>query len=73
MAGLIVHGAVSCYQRTEFPAVHGGEGDLEMGGTQYPRMQMLLAVQKILDVKRFDTPGVAGRGLAQLTLPGTLD
>ena len=38
-----------------------GAGDLEAMGKQYPRMQ-LLAVEEILEGKRFDTPGAVGKG-----------
>ena len=37
-------------------------GDVEIGGTNYPRLQILNVLQ-ILKGKRFDTPGAIGRGL----------
>ena len=42
-------------------------GDLDVMGVKYPRMQVL-TVADILDGKRFHTPSVAGRGLAQPAL-----
>lgn len=42
-------------------------GDLDVRGVKYARMRLLTAAD-ILEGKRFLTPGVAGRGLAQLNL-----
>ena len=42
-------------------------GDLNVMGVRYSRMQILTAAE-ILEGKRFNTPGVAGRGLAQPAL-----
>ena len=72
MAGLIVMEPLGAIQERNFRRFMAEKGDLEVTGIQYPRMQML-TVQEILDGKRFSTPGVAGRGLVQPTLPGTLD
>ena len=72
MAGFIVMEPLGVTKDRNFIRFMAEKGDLEVTGAQYPRMQML-TVQEILDGKRFNTPGVAGRGLAQPTLPGTLD
>ena len=69
MAGLITMEPLGPTKERNFRRFMADAGDLEVLGTQYPRMQ-LLTVQEILDGKRFNTPGVAGRGLAQPKVPG---
>ena len=44
-------------------------GDMDVMGVKYSRMQML-SVPEILEGKRFVTPSVVGRGLAEPRLPG---
>ena len=39
-------------------------GDIEIGGANYPKLQML-DVPEVLEGKRFDTPEAVGRGLMQ--------
>ncbi len=46
--------------------------DMDLLGVQCPRMQML-SVAEILDGKRFQTPGVAVRSVAQPTIPGVVE
>ena len=68
MAGLIVLNPPGARQRANFEREMAQAGDLDIAGARYPRMQ-LLTVSEILDGRRFHTPGVAGRGLAQPVLP----
>ncbi len=64
MAGLIVMEPLGPTKARNFHRFMAEAGDLDILGMQYPRMQML-TVPEILEGKRFATPGVAGRGLAQ--------
>ena len=68
MAGLIVLNPPGARQRANFEREMAQASDLDIAGARYPRMQ-LLTVSEILDGRRFHTPGVAGRGLAQPVLP----
>lgn len=68
LAGLIVMNPPGPRQRANFEREMAQAGDLEIMGAQYPRMQ-LLTVPEILDGRRFNTPGRAGRRLAQPVLP----
>ena len=70
MAGLIVMDPLGPTKTRNFHKFMADAGDLEVTGVKYARMQML-TVQEILDGKRFDTPGVVGRGLGQPSLPGS--
>lgn len=67
MAGLIVLDAFGPIKERNIRRFMIGAGDLDVMGVKYPRMQVL-TVAEILDGKRFRTPGVAGRGLAQPNL-----
>ena len=64
MAGLIVMEPLGPTKACNFHRFMADAGDLDVLGMQFPRMQML-TVPEILEGKRFDTPGVAGRVLAQ--------
>ena len=64
MAGLIVMEPLGPTKQRNFHKFMADAGDLDILGMQYPKMQML-TVPEILEGKGFDTPGVAGRGLAQ--------
>ena len=68
LAGLIVMETPKTVQLRNFRQFMATAGDLEIMGVSYPRMQML-TVAEILEGQRFHTPGVAGRGVAQPTLP----
>ena len=68
LAGLIVMNPPGARQRANFEREMAQAGDLEIMGARYPRMQ-LLTVGEILDGRRFNTPGVAGRRLPQPVLP----
>ncbi len=70
MAGLIIMDPLPPRKDENFHQDIAKAGDLEVEGVKYSRMQML-AVDEILEGKRFHTPGVVGRGLSQPTLPGT--
>lgn len=68
LAGLIIMHPLRATQERNFRKFMASAGDMDVLGVKYPRMQML-TVQEILDGKRFRTPGVAGRGVAQPELP----
>jgi len=70
LAGLIIMEPLGAAKERNFRRFMGDKGSMEVLGRDYPRMQML-TVPEILEGKRFDTPGVVGRGLAQPALPGT--
>ena len=70
MAGLIVMDALGGTKDRNFHRFMAEAGDLDVEGIKYARMQML-TVEEILEGKRFHTPSVSGRGLAQPRLPGT--
>ena len=67
MAGLIIMEPLGGVKERNFHQFMAGAGDLEISGTEYPKMQ-LLTIAEILEGKRFHTPGVVGRGLAQPAL-----
>ena len=62
MAGLIVMDPIGTVKDRNFHRFMAEAGDVEIGGTNYPRLQILNVLQ-ILKGKRFDTPGAIGRGL----------
>ncbi len=64
LAGLIVMEPLGPVKERNFKREMLKSGDLNVMGVKYARMQML-TVPEILEGKRFHTPGVAGRGLAQ--------
>ena len=64
LAGLIVMEPLGVAQERNFRTFMADAGDLDVLGMKFARMQML-TVDEILEGKRFATPGVAGRGLAQ--------
>ena len=68
MAGLIIMDPLGPTKDRNFHRDMAQAGDLEVGGVKYSRMQMM-TVEEILEGKRFHTPGVVGRGLAQPSLP----
>ncbi len=67
IAGLIVMEPLGAVKARNFHKFMADSGDLDVSGVSYSRMQML-TVDDILVGKLFNTPGVAGRGLAQRTL-----
>ena len=67
MAGLIVMDPLGAVQERNFRRFMADAGSMEVLDRQYPRLQML-AVQEILDGKRFDSPSVSGRGTGQQAL-----
>ncbi len=69
MAGLIIMEPLGEVKERNFRQFMGGAGDLVINGIDYARMQ-ILTIDEIIEGKRFHTPSVAGRGLAQPTLPG---
>ena len=67
MAGLIVLAPFGQTKERNIRRFMADAGDMDVMGVKYPRMQVL-TVAEILDGKRFHTPSVAGRGLAQPSL-----
>ena len=67
MAGLIVLDPFGPTKERNIRRFMADAGDMDVMGVKYPRMQVL-TVADILDGKRFHTPSVAGRGLAQPAL-----
>ena len=67
IAGLIVLDPFGPTKERNIRRFMADAGDLDVMGVKYPRMQVL-TVADILDGKRFHTPSVAGRGLAQPAL-----
>ena len=67
MAGLIVLDPFGQTKERNVRRFMADAGDLDVMGVKYARMQVL-TVADILEGKRFHTPGVAGRGLAQPAL-----
>jgi len=61
MAGLIVMEPLGDRRLSNFERLIADAGSFDVGGRLYPRMQ-ILSVPEILEGKRFDTPGVTGRG-----------
>ena len=70
MAGFIVMDELGETKDRNFHRFMAEAGDLDVEGIKYARMQML-TVEEIMEGKRFHTPSVSGRGLAQPRLPGT--
>lgn len=69
MAGLIVMEPLGDRQTKNFLREMGDEGFLDVGGVQYPRMQ-ILTIPEILDGKKFITPTVAkAKIVSQPSLP----
>ena len=64
MAGLILMEPFGQTKERNFRRFMAEAGDLDVLGVKYSRMQ-ILTVAEILDGKRFHTPTVAGRGLAE--------
>ena len=71
IAGLIIMEPLGAVKERNFRQFMAGAGDLEVSGINYPRMQ-ILTIAEILEGNRFHTPSVAGRGLSQPSLPGTI-
>ena len=69
MAGLIIMEPLGERKERNFHGFMAEAGHLNVDMVNYPRMQML-TVEEILDARRFHTPSVSGRGLAQPSLPG---
>ena len=67
MAGLIVMHPFGHTKERNIRRFMADAGDMDVMGVKYPRMQVI-TVAEILDGKRFHTPSVAGRGLAQPAL-----
>jgi len=67
LAGLIVMEPLGTRKERNFKNFMAKAGHLEVSGTLYPRLQML-TVEQILDGRRFQTPGVAARGIGQQSL-----
>lgn len=61
MAGLIYMEPLGATKERNFRRFMGEAGDVEILGVPYPRLQML-SVEQILEGKRFNTPGVVGKG-----------
>lgn len=68
MAGLIVLNDPGDRQLRNFDQFIADIGSYDVLGVSYPRLQ-LLTVDDIFAGKRFQTPGIAGRGSAQGNLP----
>ena len=64
MAGLIIMEPLGTVKERNFHGFMGKMGDVKINGATYAKLQML-TVPEILEGKRFDTPGVVGKGLAQ--------
>ena len=69
IAGLIIMEPLGTVKERNFRQFMAGAGDFEVSGINYPRMQ-ILTIADTLEGKRFHTPSVAGKGLAQPALPG---
>ena len=67
LAGLIVLDPFGPTKERNIRRFMADAGDLDVMGVKYPRMQVM-TVADILDGKRFHTPSVAGRGIAQPAL-----
>ena len=68
MAGLIIMEPLGNTKTRNFNKFMAEAGDVEILGVKFARMQML-SVDEMLEGERFHTPGVAGRELAQPSLP----
>ena len=69
MAGFIVLEPLGERKRRNFEQYMAQAGDLDVLGTEYPRMQ-LLNVEEIIAGARFQTPTPVGRGVRQPVIPG---
>ncbi len=67
LAGLIIMEPLGPTKERNFRREMAQAGDLEVVGTKYARMQLLM-VPDILDGKRFLTPSVVGRSSGQETM-----
>jgi len=67
MAGLIILDSLGPTKERNIRRFMAEAGDLDIMGVKYARMQ-LLTVAELLESKKFYTPSVAGRGLAQPNL-----
>ena len=67
IAGLIILEPFGKTKERNIRRFMADAGDMDVLGVKYPRMQVI-TVADILEGKRFHTPGVAGRGLAQPAL-----
>ena len=67
LAGLIVMNPLGDRQARNFRQFMAEAGDLQVGDTPYPRLQ-LLSIPEILEGKRFNTPTVKARGSGQMFL-----
>ncbi len=67
MAGLVVMHPFGQTKERNIRRFMANAGDMDVMGVKYPRLQAL-TVEEILDGKKFHTPSVAGRGLAQPNL-----
>ena len=68
LASLIILETVGPRKERNFRQTMAQAGDCDIQGVPCPRMQ-LLYVSEVLEGKRFQTPGVAGRGIRQPDLP----
>ena len=67
LAGLIVMHPLGHRQARNFRQLMAEAGDLRVGDTLYPRMQ-LLSIPEILEGKRFESPTIKARGSGQMLL-----
>ncbi len=68
IAGLIIMEPLGATKERNFKRFMADAEDLDVLGVLYPRMQ-ILTIAEILEGKRFLTPSVAGRGVAEPKLP----
>ena len=68
IAGLIIMQPLGTAKERNFRRFMAEAGDFDVLGVQYPKMQ-ILTVAEILEGKRFLTPSVAGKGVAEPSLP----
>ena len=64
MIGLVILNELGDTKARNFRSRMAQAGDVSIGGTDYPRMQ-LLTVRQVLDGQRFNTPGEVASGPAQ--------
>ena len=67
LAGLIVMEPLGTVEEQNLKQFRASEGDLELDGIPYPRLQLLI-VKEILDDRRFHSPGVSARVVGQGSL-----
>ena len=60
MGGFITRKTLGPIQKQNFLDFCGTKGDVEIGGTSYPKLQ-ILCIEEILEGKQFNTPIVRGR------------